>query len=58
MFVSVGISPTEGLVGDLRRMLVQRVGSCIAGVPVTIVDQLPRLSSGKLDRGALLGMAA
>ena len=58
VFVSVGVSPTEGLVGDLRRMLVQRVGSCIAGVPVTIVDQLPRLSSGKLDRGALLGMAA
>lgn len=54
VFVAVGESPPDGLVGDLRRMLAERVGTGAARARVTVVDQLPRLASGKLDRRALV----
>ena len=54
VFVAVGESPPDGLVSDLRRMLAERVGTGAARARVTVVDQLPRLASGKLDRRALV----
>jgi acyl-coenzyme A synthetase/AMP-(fatty) acid ligase len=54
VFVAVRESAPEGLVADLRRLLAERVGSGAARARVTVVDQLPRLSSGKLDRRALV----
>lgn len=54
VFVAVGQSPPEGLVADLRRMLAEHVGTGAARARVTVVDQLPRLASGKLDRRALV----
>jgi acyl-coenzyme A synthetase/AMP-(fatty) acid ligase len=54
VFVAVGESRPEGLVGDLRRLLAERVGTGAARARVTVLDQLPRLSSGKLDRRALV----
>ena len=54
VFVAVGESPPDGLVADLRRMLAERVGTGAARARVTVVDQLPRLASGKLDRRALV----
>jgi fatty acid CoA ligase FadD22 len=54
VFVAVGRSAPDGLAADLRRMLVERVGTGAARARVTVLDQLPRLSSGKLDRRALV----
>jgi acyl-coenzyme A synthetase/AMP-(fatty) acid ligase len=58
VFVAVRESPVEGLTGDLRRILARQVGRGAASAPVTLVDRLPRLASGKLDRRALVEMAA
>ncbi len=54
VFVAVSEPPPDGLVAELRRMLAERVGTGAARARVTVVDQLPRLASGKLDRRALV----
>ena len=58
VFVAVGESSADGLAGDLRRILAQRVGKGAALARVTLVDHLPRLASGKLDRRALVELNA
>jgi acyl-coenzyme A synthetase/AMP-(fatty) acid ligase len=53
VFVGVGRARDRNLPGELRRHLAGRLGASAARAPVTLLDRLPRLASGKLDRRLL-----
>jgi acyl-coenzyme A synthetase/AMP-(fatty) acid ligase len=58
VFVGVGRARERDLPGELRRHLAGRLGASVARTPLTLLDRLPRLSSGKLDRRLLVERAA
>jgi acyl-coenzyme A synthetase/AMP-(fatty) acid ligase len=58
VFVGVGRARRQDLPGELRRHLAGRLGASAARAPLTLLDRLPRLASGKLDRRLLLERAA
>lgn len=46
-------APDEGLASELRRHVAHRLGTHTAPQSVTVMEELPRLPSGKLDRRRL-----
>jgi acyl-coenzyme A synthetase/AMP-(fatty) acid ligase len=58
IFVGVGRVRDGSLTGELRRHIAGRLGVPIARASITVLDRLPRLSSGKLDRRILAELIA